>query len=46
MSGKRDMFNILNAQMDDGAFLTIVLHHTGARPSRVAVQNWLRFKHF
>ena len=34
MTGKRDMFNILNAWVDDQAFLTTVLHHTGADSSR------------
>jgi hypothetical protein len=46
MSGKRVMFNILNAQMDDWAFLTTVLHHTGADSSRPASQIWLRYRHF
>jgi hypothetical protein len=46
MSGKRGMFKILNTQMNDWAFLTTVLHHTGAVSSRSAAQNWLRIKHF
>jgi hypothetical protein len=46
MSGKRDMFNILNAQRNDWAFLTALLHHTGAVSSRLAAQIWLRIKHF
>jgi len=45
MSGARDMFNILNAWLDDQASLTTVLHHTGERPSRLTAQNTLRFRH-
>jgi hypothetical protein len=46
MSGKRDMFKILNAWMGNQASLTTVLHHTGARASRMAAQIRLRFSHF
>lgn len=46
MSGKRDMFNILNAWMDDQASLTTVLHHTVGDSSRAHRQNCLRFRHF
>ena len=46
MSGKRDMFNILNVQMDDWASLTDVLHHTAGDSSRSRLHNWLRFRHF
>ena len=45
MSGKRDMFNILNAWVNDQAFLTAVLHHTAAASSPSAWQIWLRIKH-
>ena len=29
MSGRRDMFNILNVRMDDRTYVTPPLHHTG-----------------
>ena len=45
MTAKRDMFNILNAQGDDSASLTTVLHHTVADSSVLPVQNRLRFRH-
>jgi hypothetical protein len=45
MSGKREMFNILNAQINDWAFLMTLLHHTEGVASCVAAQIWLRIKH-
>ena len=45
MSGKRDMLNILNTQMNDWALSKDVLHHTGAVSSRPVTEIWLRIKH-
>ena len=46
MSGMRDMFNILNTQINDWALSTELLHHTGGCPSHPRWQICLRFKHF
>jgi hypothetical protein len=46
MTGTRDMFKKLNAWVDDQAFLTTVLHHTGAESSWPTGENRLRFRHF
>ena len=46
MSGRRDMFNILNVRMDDRTYVTPPLHHTGDPSAQEQVQKELRFRHF
>jgi hypothetical protein len=46
MSGKRDMFNILNVRMDDRTYVTAPLHHTGDASAQEQAQKELRFRHF
>jgi hypothetical protein len=46
MSGRRDMFNILNVRMDDRTSGTPLLHHTRHASSEKRMQKELRFRHF